>query len=66
MLAELAETLAERNVKLVIAREVGSVRDVLVELDTAGGTAVAYPTVAAAVDALTDRSEVPSPSGGRG
>jgi high affinity sulfate transporter 1 len=66
MLAELAETLTERNVKLVIAREVGSVRDVLVELDTAGGTAAAYPTVGAAVDALTDRNELRSPSGGRG
>jgi high affinity sulfate transporter 1 len=66
MLTGLAETLAERNVKLVIARELGAVRDMLGQLDSRAGAAVAFPTVAAAVDALSPASErdgLPSPSG---
>ena len=51
MLVQLTEELERRWVKLVIARDIGQVRDVL---ETAPDTvkARAYPTVQAAVDDL--------------
>jgi anti-anti-sigma factor len=52
MLTGLSETLAERGVKLVVARQIGSVRDVLLKLDTGGAVAPVYPSVPDAVDAL--------------
>lgn len=51
MLGELADVLDESGVRLVIARDIGQVRDVLGQ--EAGGRAIpVYPTVEAAVEAM--------------
>jgi SulP family sulfate permease len=51
MLAEAAEDLGRRGVRLVLPRDLGQVRDIL----RGEGEALltAYPTVQAAVEALT-------------
>ena len=51
MLSELAEDLERRGVQLVVARDVGQVRDVVRHAGESG-TLRLYPTVEAAVDAL--------------
>ena len=51
MLAELADDLGRRGVRLVIARKVGQVRDVLRRADGPDNLED-YPTVAEAVAAL--------------
>lgn len=51
MLDELAEELEARGVELLIARDVGQVRDVLQAAEARGGLRHVYPSVRAAVDA---------------
>jgi sulfate permease, SulP family len=51
MLAETAEDLERRGIKLVLARDVGQVRDLL-ERAEGEPTLTAYPTVQAAVEAV--------------
>ena len=53
MLADLAEELAQRGTQLVIARDVGQVRDVLTLVVDSPALERVYPTVSAAVDAVT-------------
>ena len=53
MLADLAEELQQRGTQLLIARDVGQVRDVLTHVVDSPALEHAYPTVAAAVDAVT-------------
>jgi len=50
MLEQLSDELARESVRLVIARDLGAVRDVLGRAGEAGKLLV-YPTVQAAVDA---------------
>lgn len=52
MLAALAEDLARRNVRLLLARDVGQVRDTLRAVADNPAITYFYPTVRAAVDAL--------------
>jgi high affinity sulfate transporter 1 len=52
MLGQLADALDRQGVKLVIARDIGGVRDVLGRAGDSGARIPAYPTVQAAVDAL--------------
>jgi len=52
MLAELAEDLRQRGVELVVARDVGQVRDVIRRAGEESAVRV-YPTVEAAVEAAT-------------
>jgi hypothetical protein len=52
MLVQLTEELERRGVKLVIARDIGQVRDVLETAPDRIKTRV-YPTVQAAVDDLS-------------
>jgi high affinity sulfate transporter 1 len=52
MLVELTETLRGRGVQLVVAREVGGVRDIVREAGGADSPAPVYPSVAEAVAAL--------------
>ena len=59
MLERLAEELAARGVRLLIARDVGQVRDVLREPPATGERRV-YPTVAEAVDAAGARLDIRS------
>jgi anti-anti-sigma factor len=55
MLAELAETLAETGVTLVVAHEIGQVRDLLHPSDSPDpGPLRVYPSVRQAVDDLAD------------
>jgi high affinity sulfate transporter 1 len=65
MLTELATTLEEHSVKLLVARGLGAVRDVLHELQVPGEIAPVYPSVPAAVEALVPgslaRDDVRSP-----
>ena len=51
MLSELVEDLGRRGVQLVVARDVGQVRDVVRDAGESG-TVPLYPTVEAAVEAL--------------
>lgn len=67
MLVELTGDLRRRGVELVLARDVGQVRDVLRRADTAATLPHAYPTVQAAIEALSDGSRPGDPeSPGRG
>jgi sulfate permease, SulP family len=67
MLVELTGDLRRRGVELVLARDVGQVRDVLRRADTAATLPRAYPTVQAAIEALSDGSRPSDPeSPGRG
>jgi anti-anti-sigma factor len=61
MLVELREDLARSGVHLVVARKIGAVRDILDQTEKEGGVLAAYPTVQAAVDALT-LARPPSPA----
>ena len=54
MLAELDEDLTRRHVRLLIARDVGLVRDVLRTADDDPSLGQVYPSVQAAVDAASD------------
>jgi sulfate permease, SulP family len=54
MLRDLAETLHERGVRLVVARDIGAVRDV-VERTEGGAEVQIYPTVQAAVESAARR-----------
>lgn len=51
MLADLAEELQQRGKQLLIARDIGQVRDVLTHVVESPALQHVYPTVAAAVDA---------------
>lgn len=66
MLDGLADDLDRRGVRIAIARDVGQVRDLLVEAGRGPGSPVrTYPTVRAAVAALTEAPEPtpPTPDG---
>jgi SulP family sulfate permease len=52
MLRELASNLEDEGVKLVLARDIGEVRDVMERTSSDGPQLDAYPTVQAAIDAL--------------
>lgn len=52
MLEQLAGDLERNGTQLVLARDTGSVRDVLDRAQDANATVATYPTVQAAVDAL--------------
>lgn len=52
VLAELGEDLRRRGVRLVVARDVGQVRDVIRRAGEASHVEL-YPTVEAAVEAVT-------------
>ncbi len=54
MLAELDEDLMRRHVRLLIARDVGLVRDVLRTADDDPSLSQVYPSVQAAVEAASD------------
>ena len=61
MLDELADDLERRGVRMAVARDVGQVRDLLAEAAPGPGSPVrTYPTVRAAVAALTTSPE-PTP-----
>jgi SulP family sulfate permease len=51
MLADLAENLRARNIRLLIARDIGQVRDVLQRVVDDPALTHIYPTIQAAVDA---------------
>ena len=53
MLAELVDELRRHGIRLVLARDIGQVRDFLGQMGEP--TAPAYPSVEAAVDALAPR-----------
>ena len=53
MLSSLSEELAERGVRLVLARDVGQIRDVLKKAGATEALKRLFPTVEAAVQALT-------------
>jgi SulP family sulfate permease len=55
MLSSLREELDERGVRLVIARDVGQIRDVIESTDAAEGLKHLYPTVQSAVEAPTEK-----------
>jgi high affinity sulfate transporter 1 len=61
MLVELTGDLRRLGVELVLARDVGQVRDVLRRADTAATLPRAYPSVQAAVEALSDGSRPRDP-----
>jgi SulP family sulfate permease len=52
MLVQLDDELARRGVRLIMARDIGQVRDVLRRTEEDGPLLAAYPTVQQAVDAL--------------
>jgi MFS superfamily sulfate permease-like transporter len=54
MLMQLADDLEQEHVQLVVARDIGQVRDLLEMASRGGRTLPAYPTVEAAVEALID------------
>lgn len=60
MLAELREDLAVRGSRLVLARDLGQVRELMRRELGEDGVADVYPTVADAVAALTSADDVPS------
>jgi high affinity sulfate transporter 1 len=51
MLADLAEDLRRRDIELLIARDVGQVRDILSHITTDPALTRVYPTIQAAVEA---------------
>jgi hypothetical protein len=53
MLEQLAGDLERNGVQLVLARDIGTLRDVLERAQDTDATLPTYPTVQAAVDALT-------------
>jgi SulP family sulfate permease len=55
MLSSLSKELDERGVRLVIARDVGQIRDVIESTDAVEGLKHLYPTVQSAVEALTEK-----------
>jgi SulP family sulfate permease len=58
MLATLAEDLAQRNVRLLLARDIGQVRDILRSvIDNPAIITHYYPTIQAAVAAAQKRTE---------
>ena len=61
MLVQLSQDLQRSGVELVIARDVGQVRDVLRRADAEAALPRAYPSVQAAVDALTGGSRSRDP-----
>ena len=54
MLAELVDELRQREVRLLIARDIGQVRDVLSRTTESSGLTQVYPTIQAAVNAAHD------------
>ena len=54
MLAELADNLRRRGTRLLVARDVGQVRDVLRRVEVPEIVVGVYPTVDAAVEAALD------------
>jgi sulfate permease, SulP family len=64
MIEQLAGELEREGVQLVIARDIGGVQDVIARAQDGNTTIPAYPTVHAAVDALTTagRNAGPRPS----
>jgi SulP family sulfate permease len=52
MLVQLDDELRRRGVRLVVARDIGQVRDVLRRTEADGPLLTAYPTVRQAVEAL--------------
>jgi sulfate permease, SulP family len=63
MLEELAGDLRRAGVKLVLARSIGQLRDVLREAGAGDLVLVLHPTVADAVEALTrERTRAPAPA----
>jgi hypothetical protein len=61
MIGELADDLERDGVILVIARDVGQVRDVLRRADPGHAPVHAFPTVQDAVDAVSSPGGLPSP-----
>jgi anti-anti-sigma factor len=61
MLVQLTDDLRRLGVELVLTRSVGQVRDVLRRADTAATLPPAYPSVQAAVEALSDGSRPRDP-----
>jgi anti-anti-sigma factor len=57
MLDQLADDLKRGGVKLVLARDIGGVRDVILRAYDSSVTIPTYPTVRAAVDSLTNVDE---------
>ena len=53
MLADLTDELHDRDVRLLIAREIGQVLDVVRHVVATSALTNVYPTVQAAVDAVT-------------
>ncbi len=60
MLNQVDETLGARNVKLLIARDIGHVRDVIRRADSDAALRQVFPSVQAAVDAVASG---PAPAG---
>ncbi len=56
MLATLAEDLAQRDVQLLLARDIGQVRDILRSVIDSPAITHFYPTVQAAVAAAQTRT----------
>jgi MFS superfamily sulfate permease-like transporter len=68
MLAELTESLERQGVRLLVAREIGQVRDVVGRVATDTTPEGVYPTVQAAVQAVQrppDNTNPDTPGGGR-
>jgi MFS superfamily sulfate permease-like transporter len=68
MLAELTESLEREGVRLLVAREIGQVRDVVRRVATDKTPESVYPTVQAAVQAVQrppDNTSPDAPGGGR-
>jgi len=61
MLVQVTDDLRRLGVELVLTRSVGQVRDVLRRADTAATLPPAYPSVQAAVEALSDGSRPRDP-----
>ena len=61
MLVQLTDDLRRLGVELVLTRSVGQVRDILRRADTAATLPPAYPSVQAAVEALSDGSRPRDP-----
>jgi SulP family sulfate permease len=53
MLADLTDELHDRDVRLLVAREIGQVRDVVSHVVATPALTNIYPSVQAAVDAVT-------------
>ena len=63
MLAAIAEDLRTHGVRLVLARDVGQVRDVLGCITQEGDLTTSYPKIDAAVEAVADVHPAGSPVG---